>query len=75
MADIADKANELAEMQLSISLAKHKPMATDWQFSATECEDCGKAIPLARRKALPGVQLCVVCQAYVEQQQRIYGGR
>ena len=27
------------------------------------CEDCDAAIPEARRKALPGVRLCVACQA------------
>lgn len=70
MADIADKANELAQMQLQISLAKHKPMATDWRLSATTCEDCDEAIPLARRKALPGVQICVSCQSIVESRTR-----
>lgn len=30
--------------------------------SAAECEACEKPIPEARRKALPGVRLCVVCQ-------------
>ena len=27
-----------------------------------ECTECGKAIPLARREAMPGVHLCVSCQ-------------
>lgn len=31
--------------------------------SRTECEECGEAIPDARRKAIPGVRLCVSCQA------------
>ena len=26
------------------------------------CEECGVQIPAARRKALPGVRLCVACQ-------------
>ncbi|MBG3878296.1 DksA/TraR family C4-type zinc finger protein [Desulfovibrio oxamicus] len=26
------------------------------------CEECGDPIPEARRKALPGVRLCVPCQ-------------
>lgn len=30
--------------------------------SHTHCEDCGARIPEARRKAVPGVRLCVVCQ-------------
>jgi phage/conjugal plasmid C-4 type zinc finger TraR family protein len=28
----------------------------------TECEDCGAAIPEARRRAVPGVRHCVRCQ-------------
>lgn len=30
--------------------------------SLFECEECGEEIPAARRKALPGVRLCVACQ-------------
>jgi len=30
--------------------------------SLTHCEDCGTAIPEARRDAVPGVRLCVICQ-------------
>lgn len=28
----------------------------------SHCEECGDAIPAARRKAVPGVRLCVACQ-------------
>lgn len=35
--------------------------------SAEECEECGDEIPLARRLAIPGVQLCVFCK---EKQER-----
>lgn len=31
--------------------------------SLTHCEACDSAIPEARRKAVPGVRLCVSCQA------------
>ena len=34
--------------------------------SAEVCDDCGEAIPEARRKALPGVRLCVPCQCRAE---------
>jgi phage/conjugal plasmid C-4 type zinc finger TraR family protein len=30
--------------------------------SAEFCEECGDEIPEARRRAVPGVQLCVFCQ-------------
>ena len=26
------------------------------------CEECGESIPEARRKAVPGVRLCIKCQ-------------
>jgi len=31
--------------------------------SLSHCEECGEAIPEARRQAVPGVRLCVQCQA------------
>ena len=31
--------------------------------SLTHCEDCGEAIPEARRLAVPGVRRCVACQS------------
>lgn len=31
--------------------------------SRTECEECGESIPEARQRAIPGVRLCVECQA------------
>jgi phage/conjugal plasmid C-4 type zinc finger TraR family protein len=31
--------------------------------SLENCEECGKSIPPARRKAVPGVRLCVACQS------------
>ncbi len=37
--------------------------------SLTHCEECGDAIPEARRKAIPGVHFCVSCQAIHEKQQ------
>ena len=37
--------------------------------SLTHCEKCEEAIPEARRKAVPGVRLCVDCQAELEKEQ------
>ncbi len=33
------------------------------------CEECDIAIPQARRKAIPGVRLCVNCQSELDVQQ------
>jgi phage/conjugal plasmid C-4 type zinc finger TraR family protein len=38
--------------------------------SSTHCEECGMAIPEARRKALPGVRFCVGCQSELEKGQK-----
>jgi phage/conjugal plasmid C-4 type zinc finger TraR family protein len=31
--------------------------------SLSQCEECGGEIPVARQQAVPGVRLCVSCQA------------
>lgn len=36
-------------------------------ISLRECEECGEAIPEARRQAVPGVRLCVACQSELDQ--------
>lgn len=38
------------------------------------CEKCGDPIPEARRKAIPGVRLCVVCQSELDKKQSAYSG-
>ena len=40
----------------------------------SHCEECGGEIPEARRKAIPGVRLCVSCQLEVERQQTSSAG-
>ena len=35
----------------------------------THCEECEEPIPAARRKAIPGVRLCVNCQSEREKSQ------
>ncbi len=37
--------------------------------SARVCEECGEKIPEARRKAIPGVQLCISCQSALEKEE------
>jgi phage/conjugal plasmid C-4 type zinc finger TraR family protein len=38
------------------------------------CEECGDPIPEARRKAIPGVRLCVVCQGKLDKKQSGFSG-
>lgn len=33
------------------------------------CEECGEPIPEARRRALPGVRLCLECQQEADREQ------
>lgn len=40
----------------------------------THCQECDTPIPAARRKAIPGVRLCVICQSELEKQQTISTG-
>lgn len=42
--------------------------------SAVRCDECEAVIPEARRKASPGVRLCIACQSTLEQQESYSGG-
>lgn len=34
------------------------------------CENCGEEIPEARRRALPGVRLCIACQKEADMREK-----
>ena len=36
--------------------------------SLTHCEECGEEIPPRRREVIPGVRLCITCQAERDKQ-------
>lgn len=38
------------------------------------CEACGTSIPEARRRAVPGVRLCVNCQAEHDRDEGVFSG-
>ena len=42
--------------------------------SLTHCEECEAAIPEARRKAVPGVRLCIACQQAHDEEQGAQSG-
>jgi phage/conjugal plasmid C-4 type zinc finger TraR family protein len=42
--------------------------------SLTHCESCGVTIPAARREAVPGVRLCVSCQAEQDKKSVTFSG-
>ena len=42
--------------------------------SLKRCEECAAKIPEARRKAIPGVRLCVPCQEVKDQEEAAASG-
>jgi phage/conjugal plasmid C-4 type zinc finger TraR family protein len=67
MADIADFANDLVQERLDQALAARnaaKPVLAAHSFLF--CVSCDDPIPEARRLALLGCDLCVICQSVVE---------
>jgi phage/conjugal plasmid C-4 type zinc finger TraR family protein len=42
--------------------------------SLTHCESCDAEIPAARREAVPGVRLCVRCQAEEDERVETFSG-
>jgi phage/conjugal plasmid C-4 type zinc finger TraR family protein len=42
--------------------------------SLKRCEECDAKIPEARRKAVPGVRLCVACQTDKDKEQAAFAG-
>lgn len=76
MGDKFDRAQETDEMLLRVALEQQRRKAAgvnapavDWRvMSAEECEapDCGEPIPERRRRAVPGVRLCIECQERFE---------
>ena len=65
MADIADIANDNAQLLLDAQLASRKQGGG---VVAAECDDCGDLIPEGRREALAGhgCLRCIECQTLHE---------
>ena len=42
--------------------------------SLERCEECDKRIPDARRKAVPGVRLCIGCQEQLDKETAAFSG-
>ncbi|NLA75488.1 MAG: DksA/TraR family C4-type zinc finger protein [Deltaproteobacteria bacterium] len=56
-----------ATVESAVQLAKSRLPSGE---SLTHCEECELEIPEARRKALPGVRLCVACQSELEKRHK-----
>lgn len=70
MTDVFDRATELEEAQRQDALqAQARRAGLDGKTvedSAKHCRVCEVLIPVARRRAVPGVQTCVTCQTDLE---------
>ncbi len=64
MADFADDASVVEELQREAALSAHR-INRD-AVSATHCVECDEGLPEARRKAYPGCTMCVDCQGEME---------
>lgn len=75
MADIADDAQVVEELERKLALERHeRRRAAAAKESAEFCE-CGVEIPAARRRAVPGVERCVDCEELREVNARRYAPR
>jgi len=61
----ASITNEIERMRM-----KHTPTGE----SLTHCAECGELIPEARRRAMPGVKLCIDCQQEQDARPVVRGG-
>lgn len=65
--DKADIANDYIEWRTEQALKARQAASREAVFlSRAICMQCDEPIPAARRKAMPGVQFCVRCQAAME---------
>lgn len=65
--------NEQIEASLQDELARMKTRRQPVGESLTHCADCEEPIPEARRKAQPGVKLCIDCQRERDQRHQARG--
>lgn len=64
--DTVDKAQIRIEYSDALAQQHRAKVAPVADVSASECLDCGLAIPEARRVAVPGTQHCVECALLIE---------
>jgi len=55
-----------ASVEDAVRLARSRMVSGE---SLMHCEECDSPIAQARRRAIPGIRLCIACQSKAEQQQ------
>ncbi|AVO39581.1 DksA/TraR family C4-type zinc finger protein [Pukyongiella litopenaei] len=66
--------SEQIEASISDELARMKARRMPVGDSLTHCADCEEPIPEARRRAIPGVKLCIDCQQDRDRVRTMRGG-
>lgn len=66
MADIVDIAAKETAAFTNQALADCRRNRHEAKRAHRKCANCGGLIPQERRKAVPGVKLCVECQKEIE---------
>ncbi|MEK0162686.1 DksA/TraR family C4-type zinc finger protein [Phaeobacter sp. JH20_36] len=66
--------SEQIEASISDELARLRSRRAPVGESLTHCADCEEPIPEPRRKAIPGVKLCIECQQERDGAQQARGG-
>ena len=66
--------SEQIEASIEDELARMKAKAQPKGESLTHCAECDEEIPEARRKAVPGVKLCIDCMQERDQAFQARGG-
>ncbi|MGL5632422.1 MAG: TraR/DksA C4-type zinc finger protein [Azovibrio sp.] len=69
--DIVDIASDRETIHRELALAAQRA-ATASRVSYSHCLECGDEIPEARRQAVNGVRLCIVCQGKKEHKSRVH---
>ncbi|KAF1074517.1 TraR/DksA C4-type zinc finger protein [Halodesulfovibrio sp. MK-HDV] len=67
--DQFDRASEIEQRIIQSAIAEAQA-ARGCGESLTHCDECGEAIPEARREAVVGCRLCIECQT---EQEAAYG--
>ncbi|MDY1036456.1 DksA/TraR family C4-type zinc finger protein [Enterobacteriaceae bacterium RIT714] len=68
-----DAVNEQINSTIEDAVARVRGELTHGE-SLHECEECGEPIPEARRKAVPGVRLCIACQQNKDSKNSVNSG-
>lgn len=66
--------NEQIEASVNDELARMRARRAPVGESLTRCAECDEDIPEARRRAIPGVKLCIDCQQERDGAQKTRGG-